>query len=111
MEAEHLYELGLNDRMKFKVPSLRNVALTAPYFHAGTATSLEDVVRFKNAGVSEHASVAASDLDPLVRPLGLTDAEVLDLIAFMAALTDRTTTTGPLFQAPEAVPSGLEVPR
>jgi cytochrome c peroxidase len=95
----------------FRTPPLRQVDLTAPYFHAGTAATLEEVVRFKNAGVSEHAAVAASDLDPLFEPLALTDDEVLDLVAFMAALTDRTTILGPLFQAPDDVPSGLEVPR
>jgi cytochrome c peroxidase len=95
----------------FRTPPLRQVELTAPYFHAGTAATLAEVVRFKNAGVSEHSAVAASDLDPLLKPLGLTDDEMLDLIAFMAALTDRTTILGPLFQAPDDVPSGLEVPR
>jgi len=95
----------------FRTPPLRQVDLTAPYFHAGTAATLEEVVRFKNAGVSGHAAVAASDLDPLLEPLALTDDEVLDLVAFMAALTDRTTILGPLFQAPDDVPSGLEVSR
>jgi cytochrome c peroxidase len=84
---------------------------TAPYFHAGTAATLEEVLRFKNEGVSKHERVATTDLDPLVKPLGLTEAEILDLIAFLAALTDRTTTLDPLFQAPEQVPSGLDVPR
>ena len=95
----------------FRTPPLRQVELTAPYFHAGTAADLEEVLRFKNAGVSEHERVASADLDPQVRPLGLDAAEIADLISFMAALTDRTTTLGPLFQAPEQVPSGLEVPR
>jgi cytochrome c peroxidase len=95
----------------FRTPPLRQVELTAPYFHAGTATTLEEVVRFKSLGISEHAAVAASDLDSLLKPLALTDDEVLDLITFMAALTDRTTIAGPLFQAPPDVPSGMEVPR
>ena len=95
----------------FRTPPLRQVELTAPYFHAGTAATLEEVVLFKRAGVSRHAAVAAPDLDPLFGPLALTDDEVLDLAAFMMALTDRTTILGPLFQAPDEVPSGLEVPR
>ncbi|MEK9503554.1 cytochrome-c peroxidase [Gaopeijia maritima] len=95
----------------FRTPPLRQVGATAPYFHAGTAATLLDVVRFKNAGVSAHASVAADRLSPRVRPLGLTDSELDDLVAFLMALTDSVTVLEPLFQAPASVPSGLEVPR
>ena len=95
----------------FRTPPLRQVELTAPYLHAGTSATLADVLRFKNAGVSENPNVAAGDLDVAVKPLGLSDAELADLLAFLEALTDRVTTAGQLFQAPEVVPSGLAVPR
>jgi cytochrome c peroxidase len=94
----------------FRTPPLRQVELTAPYFHAGTSPTLADVIRFKNVGKSDHPRVAASDLDGLAKPLALTEAEIQDLVSFMSALTDRTTVLGPLFQSPAAVPSGLPPP-
>lgn len=98
-------------RYSFRTAPLRQIAETPPYFHAGTAEKLEDVLRFKNAGRSEHPNVADEDLDPAAGPLGLTDAEIADVIAFLRALTDAVTIEGPLFLAPGVVPSGLEVPR
>ena len=95
----------------FRTPPLRQVSETAPYLHAGTAASLEDLLRFKNAGVSEHTSVPNSRLSAGVGPLGLTEAHLSDLEAFLESLTDRVSTQGPLFQAPTTVPSGLTVPR
>ena len=95
----------------FRTPTLRQVALTPPYLHAGTAATLEDVLRFKNEGRSGYAKVTAAMLDRRVRPLGLDDDDVADLAAFLHALTDSTTLALPLFQAPERVPSGLPVPR
>lgn len=95
----------------FRTPPLRQIALTPPYFHAGTATTLEDVIRFKNRGRSEYKRVPASALDPYMRPLGLTEQEIAYLVAFLDALTDTVTTRGPLFLPPAAVPSGLEIPK
>jgi cytochrome c peroxidase len=95
----------------FRTPPLRQVSETAPYLHAGTAATLEDLLRFKNAGVSEHTSVPASRLSRGVGPLGLTAAQLSDLEAFLESLTDRVSTEGTLFQAPASVPSGLQVPR
>ncbi len=95
----------------FRTPPLRQVALTGPYFHAGTEATLLDVLEFKNRGRSEHSAVADADLDTLVEPLDLSAAELQALVAFLESLTDTLTTRGPLFQAPDSVPSGLEVPR
>lgn len=95
----------------FRTAPLRQVALTAPYFHAGTAETLEDVVRFKNRGESGYERVTPAMLDPLMRPLGLSDAEVADLVAFLEALTDSASLEGPLFLAPATVPSGLPIPK
>lgn len=95
----------------FRTAPLRQVALTAPYFHAGTAETLADVVRFKNRGESGYVRVTPQMLDPAMRPLGLTDAEVADLVAFLEALTDSASLEGPLFLAPPAVPSGLPIPK
>lgn len=95
----------------FRTPPLRQVELTAPYFHAGTAETLEDVVRFKNRGVSENPRVDTRELDPLVHPLGLSDREVAQLVAFLHSLTDLDSVQDSLFLAPERVPSGLTIPR
>ncbi len=79
-----LYEITENpaDRWKFRTPSLRNVALTAPYMHDGSLASLEDVVEFYNSG-----GVANDLLDPRVRPLGLSKAEQAQLVSFLRKLT------------------------
>lgn len=98
-------------RYAFRTPPLRQVELTAPYFHAGTAPTLQAVMRFKNEGMSANPDVANSALDTLVYPLGLSDAEIASLVSFLISLTDSATVQGPLFLPPQRVPSGLEVPR
>lgn len=94
----------------FRTPQLRQVALTAPYFHAGTVLTLQSVVRFKNEGVSGYARVSPTMLDRDFHPLGLSDQEIAEVVAFLDALTDSVTTRGPPFLAPERVPSGLPIP-
>ncbi len=94
----------------FRTPQLRQVALTAPYFHAGTAPTLQSVIRFKNNGASGYARVSSSMLDPDFHPLGLSDQEIAEIVSFLDALTDSVTTRSPPFLAPERVPSGLPVP-
>ncbi|AYH44100.1 cytochrome c peroxidase [Azoarcus sp. DN11] len=70
-----------------KVPSLRNVELTAPYFHNGGQATLHQVVEFYNRG-GDFSAVNQDDLDPNIHPLGLTDEEKDDLVAFLTSLTD-----------------------
>ena len=79
-----LYEITQdpNDRWKYRTPNLRNVALTAPYMHNGAFSTLEEVVRFYDRG-----GVPNELQDPRVRPLGLNDREVADLVAFLESLT------------------------
>jgi cytochrome c peroxidase len=69
------------DRGKFKTPTLRGVKLRAPYMHDGSVKTLEEVVEFYNRG-----GVANPNLDPAMRPLGLTKDELADLVAFLKAL-------------------------
>ena len=78
------YEITLDpaDRWKYKTPSLRNVALTAPYMHDGSLTTLEAVVEYYDRG-----GVPNEGLDPRIRPLGLTAEEKRALVAFMESLT------------------------
>ena len=70
------------DRWRFRTPSLRNVALTAPYMHDGKLRRLEDVVAFYNAG-----GVAHEGRDERIRPLGLDAQEIVALVAFLKSLT------------------------
>jgi cytochrome c peroxidase len=71
------------DAGKFKTPTLRNVALTAPYMHDGSMNTLEEVVRFYNEGGKDHPNK-----DFRVQPIGLTPEEEADLVAFLESLTD-----------------------
>ena len=67
----------------FKTPGLRNAVLTAPYMHDGSIATLEEVVRYYDKG-----GHLAKDIDPLVKPLQLSEQDVIDLVAFLAALTE-----------------------
>jgi len=71
-----------DDRWRYRTPSLRNVALTAPYMHDGSLSSLRDVLVFYNRG-----GVPNEVLDPLISPLGLSDPEIEDLLSFLRSLT------------------------
>ncbi|KIQ55595.1 cytochrome-c peroxidase [Meiothermus taiwanensis] len=80
---------------KFKTPTLRNVALTAPYMHDGSIRTLREVVQHYNRGGEPNLNA-----DVLIRPLGLTEQEVDDLVAFLEALTDTSFTTNPALLPP-----------
>jgi hypothetical protein len=72
----------------FKTPGLRNVELTAPYFHNGGALTLRQVVDFYNRGGDFHEQ-NIDNLDPDIEYLGLNDGEKDALVAFLMALTDE----------------------
>lgn len=74
-----------SDLGKFKIPALRNVALTAPYMHDGSMQTLEDVVQHFSKGGKAHPNKSAD-----VRPLNLTEKEQNALVAFLKTLTDRS---------------------
>jgi cytochrome c peroxidase len=69
---------------KFKVPSLRNVANTAPYMHNGSFATLEEIVEHYNSGGKSHPNKSG-----LIQPLNLTTQEKIDLVNFLKALTDE----------------------
>ena len=80
---------------KFRVPTLRNVALTAPYMHDGSLPTLEAVLdHYVNGGRKNPRQ------DPRVRPFALTEQERSDLVAFLGSLTDRDFVENPEFSAP-----------
>ncbi len=70
------------DVSKFRTPSLRELKYTAPYMHNGAFASLAEVVEFYNKGGGQ-----APNKTPLIKPLGLTDQEKKDLIAFLETLS------------------------
>jgi len=74
-----------SDVGKFKTPSLRNIALTAPYEHDGHVSTLEEVIEHYNVGGKDFINK-----DSRIRPLSLTDSEKKDLIAFLNSLTDNS---------------------
>jgi cytochrome c peroxidase len=87
----------------FKAPTLRNIALTAPYMHNGAFNTLEEVVDFYAKGGGRDEGVENVDIH--VIGFDLTDQEKADLVAFMYALTDESN----LPEIPTSVPSGLAV--
>jgi cytochrome c peroxidase len=126
-------ELDNNDfyRFAFRVAPLRNVELTAPYFHSGAFRTLDAVVRHYNDVTTSLSGYDPSQLDADVRPLyrgdpatisavlatldfrlrtplGLTDAEIGELVAFLRALTDPAARDLSSV-VPARVPSGLPV--
>lgn len=89
----------------FKVPTLRNVALTAPYMHNGTFETLAEVIDFYAAGGGTTLGMDMLEIDDKIRPFSLSPRERDDLVAFLHALTDES--NKPAF--PEQVPSGLPI--
>ena len=91
---------GFDDLGSFKTPTLRNVAVTAPYMHDGSVATLRDaVVHYNNGGVTNEGDPVNDFLAGGIRPLNLTDQQIEDLVAFMEALTspefeDAGQTTG-----------------
>lgn len=88
------------DRAKFKVTSLRNVAVTAPYMHDGRFQTLEEVVDHYNEHVQASSTVDPALLGTTSTGLMLDDQEKEDLINFLKTLTDETLLTDPAYSNP-----------
>ncbi|MEO1175252.1 MAG: cytochrome c peroxidase, partial [Myxococcota bacterium] len=90
------------DDFKFKIPSLYNLADTPFYGHGASFSSIREVVEYKNLGRTQRP-IPGQQLDPRFRPLGLSNEQVTDLIAFLeVALHD-----GELDRyVPDTLPSG-----
>lgn len=74
-----------SDKGKFRTPSLRYTAYTAPYMHNGKFFDLQEVVEFYNEGGGTNEF--AANKTKLIKPLNLTDEEIEDLVAFLEALS------------------------
>ena len=89
----------------FKVPTLRNAALTAPYMHNGFFKTLDEVIDFYADGGGVKHGIDQKIIDDKIRPFELSDFEKENLVAFLHTLTDES--KKPII--PEKVPSGLPV--
>ncbi len=89
----------INDRGKFKAPTLRNIELTAPYMHDGRFATLEQVIDHYNMGGHPSATI-----DPLMKNVGtgleLSQEEKTDLLNFLKTLTDMDYVNNPAFSEP-----------
>lgn len=93
------------DRGKFKTPSLRNVALRAPYMHDGRFATLEEVVEHYDSGVLRRPNLDPNLAKHPAGGLGLSDQEKRELVAFLRTLTD---TRLPSPSEPSSPPPGHE---
>ncbi|MFQ5668257.1 MAG: cytochrome-c peroxidase [Candidatus Binatia bacterium] len=84
------------DRGKFKTPTLRNVALTAPYMHDGSDNTLMDVIEFYDAG-----GIRNPHLSKEIKPLHLTARQKRDLVVFLESLTGDVNKASPPAQLPQ----------
>lgn len=95
-----------SDKAKFKVPTLRNVMLTAPYMHDGRFATMEDVLiaHYLTGGQVSETIDPLMEYSPQAMPgnpgLNLTPQDVQDIIAFLHTLTDTELTSNPKFSNP-----------
>lgn len=99
------------DMGRFRPPTLRNIALTAPYMHDGSLATLEDVIRFYERGgrlIDKGPNKGDGRLSPLknglVAGFKISDQQRQDLIAFLQSLTDEDFINNPRFSDPFATP-------
>lgn len=88
------------DRAKFKVPSLRNIAVTPPYMHDGRFNTLEEVIDHYNEGIKESSTVDPAILNTKQTGLLLTAQGKMDLVNFLKTLTDEDLLSNPAFASP-----------
>jgi cytochrome c peroxidase len=94
----------------FKIPSLRNVLLTAPYMHDGSVESIEEVINIYSRG-GRNIAFGPNTGDgknnkkkhKLITGFSISETEKQDLISFLGALTDSTIFTNPIFQNPNRI--------
>jgi cytochrome c peroxidase len=86
---------------QFKIPSLRNIALTAPYMHDGRFNSLREVINHYNSNIKPHRKLDSKFMHSgQAIKLNLSQIEVDALIAFLNTLTDEEFRTNPKFSDP-----------
>ncbi|MGB1481128.1 MAG: cytochrome-c peroxidase [Flavobacteriales bacterium] len=88
------------DRGKFKVTSLRNIALTAPYMHDGRFNTLEEVIDHYDHGLKPSSTLDPALAATMSTGLMLTEQDKLDLLAFLHCLTDESLAENEAFSSP-----------
>jgi cytochrome c peroxidase len=88
------------DDGKFKVPSLRNVAVTFPYMHDGRFQTLRQAIEHYNTDVVANSPNLDPSMVGFVNGLGLTQQDISDLIAFLETLTDESYLNNPAYASP-----------
>lgn len=96
----HEVTMKERDMGMFKAPTLRNIALTAPYMHDGTIATLSDVLDHYAAG----GRAKNFRTDALLVGFKLTDQERADMLAFLESLTDQAFVTNPAYADPWPAP-------
>ena len=89
------HNTGLSQTEHFRAPTLRNIALTAPYMHDGRIPTLQAVIAHYASGAPETPIKSK-----LLRPFAISPSETADLVAFLESLTDRSFVTNPAFKQP-----------
>lgn len=95
--GRELISAQASDLGKFKVPSLRNIMLTAPYMHDGRFETIEEVLEHYRNGVKPSSTLANELSNPGQLGISLTDEEMNDLIIFLETLTDYEFISNPIF--------------
>ncbi|HKU41895.1 MAG TPA: di-heme enzyme, partial [Polyangiales bacterium] len=90
--------LRAEDMGKFKAPTLRNIALTAPYMHDGSIATLSGVLDHYAKG---GRAARAGRTDPLLQPFSISEREKADIVAFLESLTDEGFITDPSLSDPK----------
>ncbi len=100
-------DVGRVARGKFRPPTLRNIALTAPYMHDGSIATLRDVVKHYAAGgrvIESGPNAGDGRKSPLrsglVNGFSATDEEIDDVVAFLESLSDEDFVSNPAFSDP-----------
>jgi cytochrome c peroxidase len=88
------------DKAAFKVPSLRNIALTPPYMHDGRFATLEEVVDHYDHGINFSSSIDPAIENTRDKGLMLSQQDKADLVAFLKTLTDYELTTNTAYADP-----------
>ena len=92
-DGRYRISVDSSDLGKFKVPTLRNIALTAPYMHDGSVATLQEVIQHYNTGGQGHPNQSEH-----IQDLHLTVEEQADLLHFLESLTDEEFITNPAYE-------------
>jgi cytochrome c peroxidase len=91
---------NLNDEGKFKIPSLRNIARSAPYMHDGRFQTLDEVLDFYSSGIKFNSPNLDINIASHNQQLNLTSQQKADIIEFLNTLTDTTYLNNPAYASP-----------